>query len=333
MDHPHHEDPEKGHDEYNNNKSTRRTALFKESAGMLALWSLYVINEGVVRFLDLQPSIDLFSDSDGRPPKALLFFGSVLEVLFGLLGMYVGLSAFLLNWHSRFVSYIVMIIQTLAGFFVFGLYVFVVPILSAVDLEPDAVMEGLSLGQNRFLIALQVLTSFHFCLALQGGQFALVAQLMAEATGRDFLKMKTGKRMRAIFWNGNMALAGLWTVITGGIINSNVGSGRLAQPYVLPPNVGFLPLLTIFAGLAMLGWGIVGMVIAFFRTYIPGIYFVVSGIVFLFTFINYTMAQVGLLPTPPSGALAALIGLVFQTMFIGPYFIHLLRKEQEGEQE
>lgn len=299
---------------------------FFEAAALLSIWSVLVINEGAIRLINTNPSGGL---SVGRPAAIFPFLGGLFEVAFGLLGLYLGVAAFILRAHNAKVTKIAMVVQTVLGYYVFAIFVFVIPSFNASNLDAPSLV-GLSLGQSRFLIALGVLTSFQFCLALQGGQFVFMARLVCAATGRDFLKQKSGARMRAVFWNANLGLAGLWTLITGILITTNVGSGRLEVPFESAPNVGLLPGMTIVTGVLMMSFAIMGIMVAMMRMQVPKLYYAAAGFVYLFAFLNYTIVQFGLLPEPPAGAVALHAGLVFMVVFLGPYFVHVSEREEQS---
>lgn len=96
-----------------------------------------------------------------------------------------------------------------------------------------------------------------------------MARLVCAATGKDFLKQKSGLRMRTVFWNANLGLAGVWTLITGILINVNVGSGILDRPFESPPYVGRIPGMTMFTGLMMIVFATVGITITIMKMQIP----------------------------------------------------------------
>lgn len=299
---------------------------FFEAAALLSIWSILVINEGAIRLINAKPAGGL---SVGSPAAVFPFLGGLFEVGFGLLGLFLGIAAFILRAHNATVTKIAMVVQTVLGYYVFAIFVFVLPAFKASNLEGPS-LEGLSLGQSRFLIALGVLTSFQFCLALQGGQFVFMARLVCAATGRDFLKQKSGARMRAVFWNANLGLAGLWTLITGILITANVGSGRLDAPFVSPPNVGLLPGMTIATGAMMIAFAVMGIVVGVMKMQVSMLYYAMGAFVYLFAFLNYTIVQFGLLPEPMPGAVALHAGLVFMVVFLGPYFVHVSESEESN---
>ena len=306
---------------------------FIEAAGLLTIWSLLVINEGAIRFANLTPLSDL---TGGRPAKAALFVAALMEITFGLIGLAIGASALVLKWFNANAVYGAMGLQTIMGIYVFLMYVFLVPIYKSIDQGKIGVMPvhvGLSLSENRALITMGLLTSFNWCLALQGGQFVFFARLAVGGTGKNVLMQKTGNFMRAIFWNANLALSGLWTIVTGAVINAQVGDGKLEGPFVSPPNVGRLPGLTIFTGLLVMLWGFAGIGFAAGKMKAPAGYYYGSFIVYLFSYLNYTIVQFGLIDAPASfaGPISMHGGLVFMVTMLGPYFVHQANKEIHGE--
>jgi len=211
---------------------------------------------------------------------------------------------------------------------VFVVYVFVKPIFDTVDLDMP-IVPGLSLSQSRAVLVMGLLTSFHFCLALQGGQFVFMARLIVAGTHKDFLRQQNGARMRSIFWNANMAFSGLWTLITGAIVSANATeSGRLSDPYISPPNVGVLPGLTVWTGLLLLLWGGVGAFLGASGMAVPKLYYFVTAYVYVSAFLNYGIVQFGLFGGP-SGAVALHNGLVFMVVFMGAYFLIVSEREQD----
>lgn len=297
-----------------------------EAAALLTIWSLLVINEGSIRFNETAPSAGITQSKPDTLPNVILFISSLGEVLFGLLGLAVGIAAFFWRAHSPSITKIAMIIQTLLGYLVFVIYVFLVPAYRAHNAEVSEI-SGVSLGTFKFLITLGILTSFHFCLALQGGQFIFMARLVAAATGQNFLMQQSGNKMRAIFWNLNMALSGLWTLITGAIL---VNAGTIDGPFEFPPNVGTVPGFTVFTGLVLLIWGLAGAGMGVTEK-APIWYYFGSTFTFLIAFLNFGIAQFGTFLTPANAPVSAPIamhnGLVFVVVWLGPYFV---KKNEES---
>lgn len=302
-------------------ESTPNAATVIEAAALLTIFSLLAINEGSIRFIRSIPSnLDRsFLPTDIISPY-LIFFGGLAEVIFGLFGFFVGVSAFVFHSYSTMITKLCMATQTLLGYFVFIVFIFVEPAVRANDLE-GPVLPGLSLSSSRFLITMGIFTSFHFCLALQGGQFLYMARLISACTGDDFLKSKSGNRMRALFWNGNMALAGLWIFLTGVVVQAQVGGGRTPAPFEFPPNVGRLPSFTLVTGLLMLLWGIVGMMMGIKKS-APSWYFIGTAVAYLLALMNFGIGQFGVFANGGAGGPIALHnGLVFMVVFLASYFV------------
>lgn len=313
-------------------KSSNRSNAVEvmEASALLLLWSLLVVNEGAVRFMNSTPW-NLSRPGENFSPY-LIFFGGLAEVIFGVMGVWLAYAAFIPRYYSTGITRLCMIVQAILGWFVFITFVFADPIVKIRNLPSgDAFLPGLSLGAAKFVMTLGILTSFHFCLALQGGQFVFMARLICAASGSDFLKQRSGTLMRALFWNGNLALSGLWTLITGAVIRGQVGAGKLLQAYVSPPNVGTLPSITIVCGIIMLCWGLVGVGMALSKA-APPAYFIVTGLVYVAMLLNFGILQFGFFRDGTAGGPVAMHnGLVFMVVFIGAYFVLKNAKQNDDE--
>lgn len=156
------------------------------------------------------------------------------------------------------------------------------------------------------------------------------ARLICAGTGRDFLKQKSGNTMRAIFWNVNLGLSGLWTLIVGSVIHANVGGGTLDEAFEAPPHVGRLPGMTLWTGILMIVSAAVGVGLAASKMRVPYMYYLLAGYTYLSAFLNFTIVQFGMLPDPVPGPIALHAGLVFMVVFLGPYFVHLASIENDA---
>lgn len=295
------------------------SAFFVEAAALLTLWSILVINEGAIRVIDRRP-FNGFEGSD--PPPIVPFLAALGEVLFGMIGLFVGVAGFIFKWYNANLTKLAMIVQTLLGYFVFAVYVFVLPIYEATADDVPT--------ERKVFISMGVIVSFHFCLALQGGQFVFFARMICGGSGSDFLKQRSGNKMRAIFWNANMALAGLFTIVTGAYAQDRLLEG---MEFAAPPNVGTVPELTIATGVVMLLWAAFGIMLALSNRPAPSFYFVATFFVYLLAYLNFTIGQLGTMevplrgPSPFGGPTALHGGLVFMVVFLGPYFVHQAGKD------
>ena len=324
---------------------------FSEAAALLVVWSILVMNEGALRWIFLAP----FGADDGNPLTpdvsfsdpvrgpfgggvrlGALFFASLAEVTFGLVGLALGVSAFVFRYYNSIYAKTSLAIQSALGWFVFIVYVFAVPAQRAANLLPLGTFNGISLSLHRFLITLGMFTSFHFCLALQGGQFVFMARIIANATNTDFLMQKSGERMRAVFWNGNLALAGLWTFLTGCIVAANSDGATIPRTaglvYRFAPNVGRSPALSIFTGLLMMIWGIYGMLIPLMKLSGGTPYYLGSGLVYFMVYLNFVLVQFGLVANENKffAGLSMHNGLVFMLHFLPTYFVYRYEQEQRA---
>lgn len=300
---------------------------FKEAAIMLALWSILVTNEGAVRFIQSgQPSAPgLFTSAS---PNRFLgaFLGGIFEVFFGLFGLMVGLSAGILGYYKRGLAIALVVVQNLLGFYVFFDYVFVLPAFE-IAARTEPFFPGISVNASKFIGVMGIMTSFAMCLALQGGQFVFMSRLIAFSTERDFLNQRSGAKMRAIFWNINYALAGLWVTIQAAVVISGAGAGLTPAPFFAPPNVGRIPVYLLTTGLLMLFWPLLGVAITLTgRRALVRKYAAMSFFVFLAVHVHFTVGQLGFLAGGPMSAGPAAgaslhNGLVMMMAFLGPYFM------------
>lgn len=301
---------------------------FLEAAAFLTVFSLFLINQGSIQVMRLYPTENLLDG--GAPSKFLLFLGHLFEFFYGLLGLGLGLTALVFRGHNATVTKLCMFIQIVLSIYTFMLVAFIAPGFAVRDItEPQLI--GLTTGESKFIRALGLLTSVHFFFALQGGQFVFMARLVSESTGTDFMWQKSGYKLRAIFWNLNLAIPGFWTLVTGAMVNEKVGGGRLQQLIFSPPTVGHLPGLTIFTGLGVCVLGLLGVVMAVLDITPPALYFLLAAVVYVDGLLNFGIVQFGLIGAKDlelAGIVAMLNGLVFVGVFIGPYFLHLQSKDK-----
>ncbi len=275
---------------------------YQEAGLLLAMWSILVMNEGVVRFIQHgQPGApNLFG---GVPSRFWApFLGGLFEVTFGLV---VGLAGGVLGYFSRRLLLSLVVVQTILGWYVFVDYVLVIP---AFRINSAPAMLNLSLAASKAFGVLGILTSIAWCLALQGGQFVFICRMLAFGGERDFLFQRSGAKARAIFWNVNYLLAGVWVTASGWILIANGKGGITTAPFSAPPNVGRIPAYLLFTGLLMIAWPLIGIAISalerysMFRKYAVGSFFV-----FGFVWIHYTIGQLGFIagnPEPSAGSAA-----------------------------
>lgn len=299
-----------------------------QAAALLALWSLLLINEGTVRFIRSEPSSNLLSGL--RPPRILPFLASLAELLYASSALFVSIAALLLNSYSHSFTRLFIIVQATLSSFVFIVFVIILPAFRAASLV-QPIIPQLTMAESRVLIVLGILTSTSFCLALQGGHYLFLSRLASTATGTPSQCSRLSSRRGAIFWNGNMALAGLWTTLTGLLLVVRIrgtGTDNVVQPS--SPNIGKLPGMATLVGLLMLTWGVIGMAVASGgRRRSIAVYVSMAIVVYLLLFTNYSMVQMATLPLQDFAAYAAThAALVLAITFLGPYFMVKQRDER-----
>lgn len=306
---------------------TQMNPCSQQAFTFLTVCSLLIINEGGVRLISMNPAAGI---SGGRPPNILLFLGGLFELIIGLLGFFIGMNGFVGRALSVRVTKMSPGLQAILGSFVNLVYVFIIPAIRSIDLEKHDI-QPLNLGEGRFLIALGILTSFHFSFALLGAQFVLLTRLVALKTNQNFLGQKRGARCFALVWNANLGLAGTWTVLTGIYIRINVGPGILDEPFQFPPNTGRFPGLTVVTGLSLLLLALTGSIVILTRAPLPKFYLPAVLFVYLLGLLNYSVIQPGFIRSAPSSDVALNAGSVFMLVFFGLYFTHLAAKMDEDQ--
>lgn len=304
-----------------------------QAAALLALWSALVLSEGTIRFVASDPARDLTPGGPGLSPLAL-FLGGASEAAFGLAGFVIGGASLLFGLNRPAVTASFLVVQTLLSIYVFLLYVFVQPALRARDLlEP--LLPGMSVGSSRVLITMGIITSFSFCLALQGGQFLMGARLLA------YQKQLAGSppglataatmhnRVRAAAWSINMLVGGLSTLFAGALLTREVtGTSTFPAFFVAPPHVGVYPVLTVVTGLAMIAFAALGAATAAAgRMYWALVAATLPTYVLMY--LNFALVQVGGIGQGRAIEAAPLhSGLVAVTVALAPYFAAEWHKER-----
>lgn len=304
-----------------------------QAAALLTLWSALVLSEGTIRLVASDPARDLTPGGPGLSPLAL-FLGGSSEVAFGLAGLVLGASSLLFGFNRAVVTASFLVFQTILSVYVFFLYVFLQPALRARDLlEP--LLPGMTIGSSRALLAMGILTSFSFCLALQGGQFLMglrlltyQRQLAGSPAGFASAAIKHN-RIRAAAWSINMLVGGLSTTAAGAVLVSQVtGTTTFPAFYAAPPHVGVYPALTLVTGLVMVADAVLGLAAcAAVRLY--GALVVATLPTYLLMYANFAAVQVGGIGQGRAIEAAPLhTGLVFVTAALAPYFAFQWRAER-----
>lgn len=249
-----------------------------------------------------------------------------------MFGLAVGLAGGVMGYYNRTLTLALAGVQNILGWYVFINYVFIIPSFNIANATPYAT---LTLGATKVIGVMGILSSVAFCLALQGGQFVFICRMIAFGGESDFLNQRNGAKMRAVFWNMNYALAGLWATVQAAVIVNGLGGGLTAKPFMAPPNVGRIPLYLLFTGLIMLVWAMAGVGISILgqKSLIRN-YIIASFPVFLFVFVHYTIGQLGFIAMPkmsagPAAGAAMHNHLVMMLCFLGPYFMWKQTQDEE----
>lgn len=310
------------------------SATLLETAALLTLWSLLILNDGAVRFVDppVTPSF-----------RIAHLAAAVCELLLGISGLVVSLPTFLSARAPPTWRALRALPGLQAGLAAFALVVFVFAEPGAQAAGLDApLMQGLSLGESRLLAALSMLTSVHLTLGLLGGAVQLCARVL-DAGGAGAGAGATGARnagRSAVGWNANMAAGGAWTAATGVFlrVRGGTGGGGLTAAFVSAPHVGRLPGMSGWTGVALAFWGAVGAIVTASRSRTPRWYPAGSAYVFLTALLNFALVQPALARAAAGQDALALAGvagvaarqgaLAFAMVFLAAYSVQAAARER-----
>lgn len=228
-----------------------------EAAGMFLIWSMLVTVEGTIRLVaNANPEGGLAPD--GVFPPAALLAGGIAECIFGFAGLVLGVYVLMFKLRKSGAGLMLgfLAMQSLLGWFVFITFVLANPLYSLVNAEMGRF--GFSLGLDRFLMVLGVLSSISWCAALQSGQFVLAFRMYKMITGhRDTLKMH---KLRAVVWCALAAMAAVAMTITGAVVLARAdGSTPFIPPPAYPPHVNIYPISLVITGIITLAWTLLGL--------------------------------------------------------------------------
>ena len=230
---------------------------------MLLLFSFFALIEGIIRMTTYsKPSadVDYFDNAGGTAVPVVVFLtAGVAETLFGIAGIYVAVYQLLFRMGHPTVTLGFAIGQGILGWFVFIVFVLVGPIVAASNTNG---IDGLLTPREHaaLLIFGNLLASFSFCWALQGGQFIMALRLWQSQMGMVVLRRKNA--LRAVVWSGNVIAAAISTLYVGALLSSK-GFSSTTGPVGAPPHVVWVPGLSIICGLIMLAYGVLGLLTAY----------------------------------------------------------------------
>lgn len=239
------------------------------TAGMLAVFSVFLLVEGMVR-VTLIIASNHDGDWDGEAgetfPGVVLLLGGVIEVIAGFGGLLRALAVILFDYHNAAVTQFSVILMFL-GWFTFVVFVFADPAY-AVSQAKESPVVGLSLGQYKGVVTLGILGSVAYCAALQGGQmfFALQLLMTEKEKGSQYTSSYYGARL--MYYSALALIGGVSQLAIGLLVGGKVGTGRLlgSERVGAPPYFIVYPELNIAAGLMVVVAAVVGFSRAVIRS-------------------------------------------------------------------
>lgn len=307
----------------------RYSFVAAESAGLLALFSLLIFIEGGIRLNAVDAKMLTRSSTAPEFPPVVSFISAIAELLFGLLGLVLGVFSVVSSSFDRRILTLSSFVQIGLSIFVFVVQNLAEPIYRIKHVipypEPRPVTD-VSLFRGAESMAL--LTGVQFTLALFLGQLIFMTRLAASSAGREVWSFPL-LRSHAIAWNANLGLAGLWTLV--------LGSGVLSHKELFPsspkisgtvfffrPHAGTEPGFTIATGVIMFGWGTIGVLLALKRHEKVNWFMLGSVVVAVVVYLNFTLVQFSLLRMGLRGGgfIATNTAFVFVTFFLSCFFLY-----------
>ncbi|CDF39595.1 unnamed protein product [Chondrus crispus] len=320
-------------------KDTRLSAtsipqMAVESAALLTLFSLLIFIEGGIR-LTLIDVKDL-----GRPegvklfPPVASFIASICELVFGFIGLMLGLISLIESPVCAKKIKACVLGTVLLNLFVFAVYNLADPIYRIRNLISFGGRPVSDVSLFRGAESMALLTRICFTIALFAGQVIFMLRLASSSSTKG--KWSSGvMQAHAIFWNANVALAGLWTLVLGGGVLSHTELFRKIEDvngtiFFFLPHAGTEPGFTIATGIVMILWGVLGVALALLRRQKVHWFLLGSLPVALLVYLNFTLVQLGQLRFIVSDAslVATNTAYVFALFFLSCFFLRRCRHQK-----
>lgn len=306
-----------------------QSSSLAESAGALLLFSLLVFIEGGIRLNEVDVK-DLTPEPRPGFPPIPLFIAAIAELVFGLVGVVLGCSAFLSYSRNKQLLKASIFLQVALSIFVFTVFNLAEPIYRIKHVIPyvprPQPIENVSLFRGAESMAL--LTGVQFAFALFLGQMIFMMRL-ARSSGDGEPWSLNMLRLHSFGWTGNLAFAGLWTLALGsGILShkENFPSSpeRAGTVFFFHPHAGTEPGFTIATGVILFCWGVCGVVLTLKRFKKVNWYLCGSVVAGFVVYLNFTLVQLGQFRIGRSGGgLVATNTLhLFAMFFLSCYFLY-----------
>ena len=238
------------------------------TSGMLAVFSLFLLVEGVIR-VTFVTATNHDADWDGEEnetfPAVVLLIGALIEVIAGFGGLLRALAVTMFDYRNAAVTRFSVILMLL-GWFTFIVFVFAEPAYTVSQADESPVVP-LDLSQYKAIVTLGILGSLAYCGALQGGQVFFAWQLWMTEKG-DSAKYNVGYyASRLVYYSVFAAIGGVSQLAIGILVRAEVGEGLLMdnERVGAPPYFIVYPDLSIAAGILVTFASCVGLVRALVR--------------------------------------------------------------------
>lgn len=227
---------------------------------ILMLFSVFVLVEGMVRFILSDPEQDsdrLDGDYNGQEffPPIVMIIAATGEVFFGAMGLFVGVGQCYFGLEMPALTKVALGTMALFGWFVFLVYALAAPIYNLDnDIFQPHPVGGLNEDEyNTAVVFGHIFASISYCGCMQGMQFFSCLYLLNLQTGNH--ETTNDRNKMRVMWYGFLAfLGGFGHLVLGCLVADQEGEGELDQnnQYVFPPNFVYYPAMTILSGLVLM---------------------------------------------------------------------------------
>jgi len=232
------------------------------SAALLFVFAFLLLVEGISRLLENGQSTS-YSGTYNIFPGGVLVASAVTEVFVAIVLMVAAAMVCLLGLHSKLAFRVLFWFAHLL-FFNFVVYIIALPAFNEARNGP--LYPTSTASRSGFLTAAGVLIGISYCWSLQGGAFVLLWNLAMTSDDTESVTFEAGEHVKRIsMYGGNLAFAGLWTLISSAVIRGDVGEGFQALPvWLVQPVSNIIPGLFLFTGVLGLLSGVGSIVVGVF---------------------------------------------------------------------
>lgn len=300
---------------------------FSATAGMLILLSMISLYEGVLRTIQHSRPAGPWTDSDYNYfPAIAVLIGGILESLYSLISLFVGLWALLFDWHSITLTTVALITQMIGWYTVIVFSLAEPAFFAHREIDYSGQLNGpLSVDQNRAAHVFGwIFSLFAVNTAVLAGLIFFTIQLLQIQMNKvDELHSPFYYARRLRFWLALQLLLGVSQIIYAAIIIHENTATRLNAPIYFYPNVTSYSIFPLITGFLFTVLAVVGLAASCIHNlHSSNMYIGLGWITFLWVVAGHVMGSCGLIDQSSNSAGFGMseMGVLFGTLLI-PMFL------------